>query len=225
MATRFYTDPTNVPSVSPGYESVHISRWNDTTQAVRRKLVIDNPGNNNSTSFTVSETSASTNRVLAVQFVSEPLDANASVGLSVLKGVFRCIENATKSDAEISVFFRKCDQDGLNDELISSTSFLFDGVEFADAVLTSRLCGPSDRANGSISQGQRLIVEVGVGFINTKETEYFGTINVTDNHASDLPENDTETAAYNSWVETGDTFTEASGEPAAIKLGSMFTFA
>ncbi|HUV26548.1 MAG TPA: hypothetical protein VMW34_04190, partial [Anaerolineales bacterium] len=75
MATRWYTDPTNTPDVSPAF-SVY---WEDTTQAVRRKLVIDTPANVGSTSFDVTETYAARSQVLAVQFVSEPLDAIDSV--------------------------------------------------------------------------------------------------------------------------------------------------
>ena len=71
MATRFYTDPTNAPTVSPAF----IGSWDDDTQAVRRKLVIDTPGNNGSTTFTVDETAAYNDRVCVVQFVSEPLDS------------------------------------------------------------------------------------------------------------------------------------------------------
>jgi len=225
MATRFYPDPTNAPSVSPAYESTLISKWTDTTQAVRRKLVIDTPGNNASTSFQVSETSASPERVLAVQFVSEPLDANASVTLADMSYAFRCLESAAKADAVIHLFLRKCDGDGSNDEVISASSYISGGPEFDDGVLTNRYA-TYNRTDGSIAQGQRLIVEVGVLFQNTKDAEYLATINVTDNHATtDLGKNDTDTAAYNSWIETGDTFTEASGEPAAIKLGPIFTFA
>ena len=52
MATRFYPDPTNAPTVSPSFSAA----WSDTTQAVRRKLYLDSPGDNASTEFTVDET-------------------------------------------------------------------------------------------------------------------------------------------------------------------------
>ena len=219
MATRFYTDPTNAPTVSPGYSSY----WEDTTQGVRRKLVIDTPGNNAATSFSVTEINAGTNQVLAVQFVSEPLDA-ISATLPVFKAAFRCLESDAKSDAKLYTVLRKCDEDGSNDANISPT---IDAVEFDNAALTNRYFGSGNKDDTVFSQGDRLIFEVGVDFSNSKTTEYGGTINVTDNHATtDLPENDTETTAYNSWIETGDTFTEASGDPpAAIKLGPMFAFA
>ena len=220
MATRFYFDPTNEPDVSPSFSAVH----EDTTQAVRRKLVLDTPGNNASTNFTVSETSAAGVSILAVQFVSEPIDS-ISAGLAVGKFAFRCIEDAAKSDAKIWLMLRKCDGDGSNPADIQTYA---DGTEFDDSVLTNRFYGPYNASDEIIAQGSRLIVEVSVYFTNSKTDSYSGTVNVTDNHATtDLGENDTDTAAYNSWFETGDTFTEASGDPPAevVKLGPMFAFA
>jgi len=221
MATRFYPDPTNVPSVSPGYDDL----WTDTTAAVRRKLTIDTPGDNASTSFEVSETSASIVHKLAVQFVSEPLDS-ISATLAAFKFQFRCVENDAKSDAKIISCIRKCDSDGSNDVDIQSQ--LASLTEFDDAVLTNRGRTSYNANDQALSQGDRLIFEIGVYFSNTKTASYSGTVNVTDNHATtDLPENDTETTAYNSWIETGDTFTVASGDPPAevVKLGPMFAFA
>ena len=220
MATRFYPDPTNAPDVSPDWIG-YGSPWGDTSQGVRRKLVLGTPGNNASTDFTVSETSATlAYKVLVIQFVSEPLDSFAATSV-LFDWAFRCIENAAKSDARFYGGVGKCDSDGSN-----STNFTWitEGTEFDDGYLTNRYALRS--ITTALSQGDRLIVEVGVSFGNSKTDSYSGTINVTDNHATtDLPENDTETTAYNSWIETGDTFTEASGEPATIKLGPMFAFA
>ena len=174
MATRFYPDPTNVPSVSPGYDDL----WTDTTAAVRRKLTIDTPGDNASTSFEVSETSASIVHKLAVQFVSEPLDS-ISATLAAFKFQFRCVENDAKSDAKIISCIRKCDSDGSNDVDIQSQ--LASLTEFDDAVLTNRGRTSYNANDQALSQGDRLIFEIGVYFSNTKTASYSGTVNVTDN--------------------------------------------
>ena len=220
MATRFYTDPTNEPAVSPAFRS-----WTDTSQAVRRKLVIDTPGNNASTNFYVDETADIYDHILVVQFVSEPLDS-ITVALSACKHVFRCIESNSKANA-LSVWkIIKCDSDGSNPVEIDSYN---DDVEYDNGDLTARLYGPRNfYSDVTLSQGDRLVFEIGVRFAYDKVSGYNATISVTDNHATDdLPENDTETAAYNSWVETGDTFTVASGDPPweVVKLGPMFAFA
>ena len=223
MATRFYTDPTNAPTVSPDF----VYAWDDTTQAVRRKLVIDTRGNNGSTDFEVTETATFYDEILFVQFVSEPLDS-ISATLPVMKNFFRFVESNAKANCTNKVRWGKCDSDGSNSVAISAAGYT-SGPEFNDGDTTNlanRGWGESNGTDTAFSQGDRLIVEVGVYFDYAKVSSYTATISITDNHATtDLPENDTETAAYNSWFESGDTFTEASGEPATMKLGPMFAFA
>ena len=206
MATRFYTDPTNTPSVSPAFSPT----WDDDTQAVRRKLVLDAAGNNDSVSFGVTGTGSVPNGILAVQFVSEPLDAITGIAVDAWKSAFRCLESNAKANATFRFLIRGFSGDGgtARWSLVDT-----EDTEFDSSVLTNRYHSVSMGQNMSLEQGDRLVLEVGVIFAIAKEDPYDGTINVTDNHATtDLPENDTETTAYNSWIETGDTFTEASGE-------------
>ena len=220
MATRFYTDPTNAPTVSPAYGGT----WDDTSQAVRRKLVIDTAGNNASTDFNFNEVAAYNDYILAVQFVSEPLDA-ISMATAEYKVAFRCLESNAKAECFLYVRIGKCDSDGGNPEIFVGFS---EGTEFDSVVLTNRFDPDNVGAIKVLSQGDRLIIEVGARFVYSKVSSYNATISVTDNHATtDLGENDTDTAAYNSWIETGDTFTVASGDPPAevVKLGPMFAFA
>ena len=219
MATRFYTDPTNTPSVSPGF----IGSWDDDTQAVRRKLVIDAPGSNGSTSFQVNETAAYNDLVCVVQFVSEPLDS-ISATLSAAIAVFRCLESDAKANCYLQGSWGKCDSDGGNATLIAD-HVAGSTAEFAADALTNRRLASENLADQVFSQGDRLIFEVGASFIYEKVSSYTATISVTDNSGSDLVNANNFISEYNSWIETGDTFTVASGEPAAIKLGPMFTFA
>ena len=223
MATRFYPYGAltgGAPDVSPTYSG----DWGDTSDVLRRKLIIDTPGDTGGTVGYLLENYASPVYYLEWQFVSEPLDA-ISATLAVAKCAFRCSEDAAKASASLHVIFRKCDQDGANPVDIGSIA---DGTEFNDTIGIpfNTFAGPSNLTDQAFSQGDRLIVEVGVYFNNAKSENYYARIYVNNDHATtDLPENDTETAEYNCWIETGDTFTEASGEPAAIKLGPMFTFA
>ena len=218
MATRCYFDPDNAPDVTPAVGAY----WDQWDEAILGKLEFDTPGNNNSVTVEVTEVATEAQwRVLVGQFVSEPVDAVSATGLNY-KFAFRCVESAAKADATIRVAYGRCNADGSSVVTIAPVN---EGTEFDDGVLTNRFYGPTNVNDLLVSQGQRLIVEVGVEFNNTKDTSYSASINFTDNHVTDLPENDTETTAYNSWFESGDTFTEASGEPAAIKLGPMFAFA
>ena len=220
MATRWYPSvyALQVPDVSPAYDT---NAWDETASAVRRKLIIDTPagtiGTYNSDQATVNATAY----YLLFQFVSEPLDA-ISATLAVSKACFRCFESGVKLDGLLHLVFRKCDEDGNNPTTIAT---LTDDTEFDDNDPVNRFVGPSNLTDQSFSQGDRFIVEVGFKD-STKDSLLFGSIYGDDNSGTDLPENDTETAAYNCWIETGDTFTVASGDPPeVVKLGPMFAFA
>jgi len=217
MATRFYPDPTFSPDVSPTVDGI----WDEVASLIRRKLTIDSPLSAGSSVTSDTDTFASVTYFLLYQFVSEPLDS-ISATFAVSKAAFRCKESGAKLDAVTHIVFRKCDGDGNSPVTIASIT---DDTEYDDGDVVNRFVGAANLADQALSQGDRLIVEVGFYSSATKSTSLVGSIYVRDNSGTDLPENDTETAAYNSWIETGDTFTEASGEPAAIKLGPMFTFA
>jgi len=220
MATRFYTYATGTPSVSPSFSSV----WNATTVdgATRRLLALDTPGDTGDSLEAVLERVATADEHLMRQFVSPPLDA-ISATFAAAKAAFRYFETDAKCNCTAYIIFRKCDEDGSND---TDIGVITNGTEFDTADYVNRYAGPTNLTDQAFSQGDRLVVEVGAYFNNTKDSDYTARFYTTDNHATtDLGENDTDTTAYNSWIETGDTFTEASGEPAAIKLGPMFTFA
>ena len=218
MATRWYTDNLNAPDVSPAYDA----GWDETASAVRRKLLISIPTGINLYDF-LDYCSVDANAYyLLLQFVSEPVDS-ISATFPVSKAVFRCAESNAKCNAFLHLVFRKCDGDGSNPVTIASMT---DDVEFASGTTPSRFIGASDLANQALSQGDRLIVEA--GFYSSAGKAYasdYGKIYVTNHSSLDFPETDDSVASYNSWIETGDTFTEATGEAATIKLGPMFAFA
>jgi len=215
MATRWYTDPTNAPTVSPAYDA----SWNETASAVRRKLVIDVAGNNGSTAKLDLDTVVAAAYYLLWQFVSEPLDA-ISATLPVCKAAFLCYEDAAKLNATLHIKFRKCDSDGGNPATIASVD---DDTEFDDNAYVNRFYGAANLADQALSQGDRLVIEVGFYSSSTKANGYIGAVRATDNHATtDLPENNTETTSYNSWIETGDTFTVASGGAAVAPTSVIY---
>jgi hypothetical protein len=199
VATRLYPDPTNTPAVSPAYDS----SWGQTSAAVRRALVIGTAGNNASTDFSDAEVSATAISVLLVQFVTLPLNAVTISGAA--DWAFRGLESSPQMDANLRVVVRKCDEDGSN----PTTGDIFDdGTEIANDVLTNRY--DTGSPSQTLSASDRLVVEVGYYAANTKTNSYTGTVNVTDNHATtDLGENDTDTTAFNSWVEFVETLVKA----------------
>ena len=221
MATRFYTDPTNAPSVSPAFNG----GWTDTSQAIRRQLVLDSPGVNDSITIQLDETATYNDTILAAQFVSPPLNALDPVQMSGIKASFRLLESNAKANVYLYLRYRKCDGDGSNvGEFYDG--FAIDTTEADESVLTNRNLSTYG-GDTSLAQGQRVVIEVGLFFEYSKVSSYTGSISITDNSGTDLGANNTDTAAYNSGIEIGDTFTVASGDPPweVVKLGPMFAFA
>ena len=217
MATRFYPYSQDTPDVSPTVDGV----WDETASLVRRKIALDTPYGNTWDSNEDTDTVDGVGYYLLYQFVSEPLDA-ISATFAVTKAAFRCFESDAKLNGFVHIVFRKCDGDGSNPTTIDSIT---DDTEFDDAIV-NRFTGSSNLTDQSLSQGDRLVIELGFYSSATKDTLNIGRIYLKDDHATtDLPENDTEATACNSWIETGDTFTEASGEAAFTGLGPMFAFA
>jgi len=218
MATRWYTDGVNAPDVSPTYDG----GWDETAEAVRYKLLIDAKGDNGATFNSDTNTVASAAYYLLYQVVSEPLDA-ISATFAVSKGAFICSETNAKLNGYLHLVFRKCDSDGGNPVTIDSIT---DDTEFA-TVSTNRFIGPLNLTDQALSQGDRLIIEIGFYSSDTKASGYGGLVRLKDDATTDNLENNTDTTQRNSWIETGDTFTVASGDPPAevVKLGPMFAFA
>ena len=216
MATRFWADSINAPAVSPTYSAV----WDSTADSIRGKLV---PDTNPATGVTGGAIAQGQGPVYlcSYQLVSLPLDS-ISATLAVTKSVFGCMESNAKLNGYLTIIVRKCDEDGSNPTDIAT---LVDDVEFEDSAVRGRFLNAGNVADQVFSQSDRLIIEVGFYVDNAKDYSYTGFVYANNSIGTDYPENDT-TAFGDSWFETGDTFTVASGDPpAAIKLGPMFAFA
>jgi hypothetical protein len=204
LATKFYPDPTNAPSVSPAF-GCGASVWDDTTGMERKKLNITK-GNNGSVNFEKSETDTTKDlRYGMVQFVSEPLDAITWNHNNVLSS-FRMMEDNSGANFDMVVAMAYCDADG------SNVTYLEDEQCTSEATTTLSELGnfETDMALApDFPQGKRLIVEIGFSAGNTKSTPYTFTFCVTDNSGTDLTWGGSESAAYNSWIQFDETITEA----------------
>ena len=218
MATRCYFNRSDVSDID--LSGSLIGNWDQGTSAASNILSLDSKLTVRNTTLTCTKTGSAAVRVIGQQFITNPLDA-VTLNLAVLKSQFICREAEADNNAYLSIAVGYCDSDGSSPTLL----FHVDDDTEMDDIYENRQWTAADQANYSLTQGQRLIVEIGVYCNNTKNETDVNNITIINNSITDLPENNTETANNNSWLETGDTFVEASGEPAAIKLGPMFAFA
>ena len=223
MATRCYFNSHANDVSDIDLSGSLIGNWDQGSSAASQILSLDEKLTGRGLIISCTKTGSSAVRVISTygQYITNSLDA-VTLNLAVLKAQFRCWEVEADNNAYLSIAVGYCDSDG------SSPTLLFhidDATEIDKDDYVNRQWTAADQSNYSLTQGQRLIVEVGAYFNNTKNETDVANIVINNNQVSDLPENDTDTNIYNCWFETGDTFAEASGEPAAIKLGPMFTFA
>ena len=221
MASRFYPNYT----YEPDFTITPDSSWDETAAVVYRKLAIDASPNTSQSVLESQDTDtiAAPANYLLFQFISEPLDS-ISATLAVSQACFQVQEYNAKLNAYTYIVFRKCDSDGGNPVTVGSIT---DDVEWDSSNNCERFVGSANLTDQAFSQGDRLVIEVGFYSSATKAGGYIGRMYIVDgSNYDDLPAYDGDPGGWrHSWIETGDTFTEASGEPATMKLGPMFAFA
>lgn len=97
-------------------------------------------------------------------------------------------------------------------QLVNTTPY-FVGVYYDDGDIDNAILN-SRADNISVHGGNRAGLASGSWTAYIQDALFYVYTSV----GSGLPENDTETAAYNSWIETGDTFTEATAGGGALSI-------
>jgi hypothetical protein len=217
VATRFYIEYSDTPSVSPAYDS----NWDATYSSfIRRKLYIGPAaGSMEGNTRTAGEDSGSPVYVGILQAVSEPLDAHSSATEDI-DWALGGFESNSKLNGYLHVVIRKCDTDGSNPTTIGSFTDFTDDTEFPTTGILSRYHLKSYTM--SLSQGQRLVIEMGYYANNTKTTLYNGSVGWRDKSGDpDCPESDGNniSAIYNTWIEIAGTYTEASTGDVTVPVG------
>ena len=160
-ATRFYfgsVDGTN--PVSPAFAT---ASWEQTGEATRRKLYFKNTFDGVLSALTSKQVTVpitTTQDILNVQFVSDPIPAQSLIGNFSM--VVRCSENATSNNAHLAGILRVCSQDGgtFRGTLWSSFTTI---SEFAlHASQATRIIAAVAITPLTTQPGDRLVLEVGV---------------------------------------------------------------
>jgi len=202
MATRLYYPSTGAAAVSPAFDAWSNTAIADRIAAVRTKI-----------------TSAMTNKshtlgqadVLLRQYVSEPMAAQT------ISGTVKCYVRGLSDTEKISTLsIRVCNNAGtaFTGTLLALNHY-GNNTNFATSLKNNIFANGDALSSLAINANDRLVIELGTRKVSGSN----GTLNFGDDSGTDLPENETETAAYNPWIEfSGDLWPPAVSIAEALAL-------
>lgn len=207
MATRFYLPSTGAAAISPAYSS----RWENAGVANRKAMVKSRISSAMASVTSNAHPGTTSNQDYAVaQYVYGPIGAQTITG--TIKGRVRALESATSANVRAYMVVRIVNSSGVEQaELFFGPDSTLTGnptSEFATS-LTSRRFPWNNTVgtltgtltSGSSANGDYLVIEFGGRFHNASLSNRTFSLNFGDDNATDLPEDETTTAANNPWVE------------------------
>jgi hypothetical protein len=207
MATRIYLPSTGTPPISPAASAT----WNAFVGSRRRRAVLTRIGSAMSTGWTALDDSASTLNFALGQWISDPLAVQTITG--TFKAYMRCSETGTAGDFKSQIIIRVLSLDGTTvrgtlyggdtgNTLTSEWATTLTNRSFPRVALS-----PVTVTNVTTQANDRLCIEMGVRILNTAHpTNVTAEIIAGDDSATDLPEDETTTAANNPWIEFSHNF-------------------
>lgn len=189
-SSRWYFVDT-APSLSPAYGSM----WEGISAASRGTLSTTKPVSGTTTgSVSVIESVAGNPRdELLRQYVSDPFSVSGVLPAGAAwRAVVAGVENAAAADAMLAVVIRVVDETGAEQAVLyeptSTTVVATSGAnnqELPTTTAATRLKDATTTTRVTVEAGWRLVVEVGVRFVNSVTTSYIGTLRLGSTAASD----------------------------------------
>jgi hypothetical protein len=209
MATRFYLPSTGTPDISPAYAAT----WAQTTNAARINLVTTRINSAMTNQAGVTGLAAANQNELLRQFISAALAAQTLTG--TLKGQIRMFATTAATWYPV-IRVAKVSSGGTVTEILAATRSTDGAWTASTSIRNQRFEQGTDDfvldlpASTTIDADDRLIVEI--GFWDTSaNTGRTATMNFGDDSVTDLPEDESTTAANNPWVEFTHNFTFGGG--------------
>ena len=201
---KFYlpADTGTVAPVSPGY-SVN---WDDTSQVKARLDLPRTPTGTVMKDHSISDASTANLDILIMQYVSPPLHpfSTTKMGSKVFDYVIRASETAASVNMDVRATVRIVKNDGTEygtPEFLVGPSLTAADTSEASTTLTARSITTTLLNNNvTIADGDRLVVEFGMGGNPSGASGHTGLLSFGDDSETDLANGNSETAAYNPWV-------------------------
>lgn len=211
MPTRFYLSSTETVSQTPEFAA-----WSRTAEALRRSMSPVKDGSAiTSTTIWANGPAAADESALARQFVSAPMAAGIAFSTSdTIKAQVRCMESAVNDNINRSpIAVKVYSEDGttLRATLLDLGHVGLNTTEWIASTLTNKTIANGDAltANYTTVLGDILVIEMGGQVSAAGGTSVLGTMSFGSASATDLGENETDTAANNPWFEISRTISFA----------------
>lgn len=196
MATRIYF-PSNIAApCSPAFHA----EWDLTGQAQRLVCVPQKQNTGFANNGPWSYTTGSPKDGLAYQFISPPMLAQNITG--TVKGQFRTSEFVSGDDMCRAVVIKVVSGDGAALRGVLLAHFPSSLVSEYSTSFVNRSFPPlSTLTDVTCQLGDRLVFELGSRSSAAGASYNNGKIEIGDNSANDLPEDETATSQYSPWIE------------------------
>lgn len=202
MATRIYLPQTGAAPINPAFGT-----WTETTGADRVAGVATRISSAMTSKTQAHTATAANSTFLSRQYVFGPLAAQ-TIPVSTIKGTIRVLESAANDNLDATrLLVRVVSGDGST----YRTPVVYGPTngtvaEFNTTLRAKRLATGGATASVVVSAGDYLVIEIGT--TNTAVgTSLSDSISYGDNSATDLGDNETDTAANNPFVELAATIT------------------
>ncbi|MDQ3126838.1 MAG: hypothetical protein M3Q66_00050, partial [Chloroflexota bacterium] len=196
MATRIYLPQTGAAPITPAFGA-----WTETTGADRIAGVATRISSAMTSKTQAHTATAANSTFLSRQYVFGPLAAQ-TIPVSTIKGTIRVLESAANDNLDtMRLLVRVVSGDGgtyRTPVLYGPTNGTV--AEFNTTLRAKRLATGGATASVVVSAGDYLVIEIGTT-TTVGGTSLSDSISYGDNSATDLGDNETDTAANNPFVE------------------------
>jgi hypothetical protein len=199
MATRFYLPYSGAAPVTPDYDV----NWGDTSIAARLPL----PTSKTSTTITTitfpQDADDTEKDILFRQYISEPIAAQ-TITAQTVEFQIRAAEFHALNNLYTTISIRVVSNDGssVTGTILALTR---DATEVTTVLTNRRFTATTSQVIANAND--RIVIEIGMGGDPGPNKDHGSTMSIGDNNATDLPEDDTTTDAFNPWVEFPTTIT------------------
>jgi len=203
MVTRLYLSNTASAAVSPDKQGA----WDQTDTPVEYRKMDTSKTSSTMTSKAQGKSNTAGTYMLSRIYVSRRLDGAQSIS-GTIKGTIRCMESGANDNLDaVRVCIWVCNEAGtsLVGTLLSYANY---GTiaEFNTALRAKRIADGDAIGTVSAADNNRIVMEIGFGNTTTG-SGITGTMSYGDDSGTDLGDNETDTAAYNPFIELSATLT------------------